>query len=173
MYQKVGQSIHNGGGIKIGPDNNMHVPIGELDSHRTKAQNIHNGSEPDGSSSILRITQDGKVAPGNPLGNTDPLNKYYAYGIRNSFGIDFDPVTKSLWDTENGPAWGDEINLVQPGFNSGWAQVQGVWHTGKGLNITHTPRDLVDFAGKGKYRAPEFTWFNTIGPTDNQIPQFR
>ena len=43
---------------------------------------------------------------------------YFAYGIRNSFGIDFDPVTET-WDTENGPNFGDEINLVQPGFNSG------------------------------------------------------
>ena len=53
------------------------------------------------------------------LGNTYPLNLYYAYGIRNSFGMDFDPVTGKLWDTENGPDYGDEINLVEPGFNSG------------------------------------------------------
>jgi len=36
--------------------------------------------------------------------------------------MDFDPVTGKLWDTENGPNYGDEINLVEPGFNSGWAQ---------------------------------------------------
>jgi glucose/arabinose dehydrogenase len=52
-----------------------------------------------------------------------PLNLYYAYGIRNSFGINFDPITSNLWDTENGPGYGDEINLVEPGFNSGWVQV--------------------------------------------------
>ena len=57
------------------------------------------------------------------------LNKYYAYGIRNSFGIDFDPVTGNLWDTENGPGFGDEINLVEPGFNSGWSRVQGYMGT--------------------------------------------
>ena len=133
---KVGQSIHNGGGIKIGPDNNMYVPIGELDGHRTKGSKY---SQWTGAGRNEFYTQNNckmeKSAPGNPLGNTDPLNKYYAYGIRNSFENDFDPVTKILWDTENGPAWGDEINLVQPGFNSGWAQVQGVWHTGKGWNI--------------------------------------
>ena len=60
------------------------------------------------------------------IGDEDPLNKYYAYGIRNSFGIDFDPVTGKLWDTENGPGYGDEINLVEPGFNSGWSKVQGI-----------------------------------------------
>ena len=37
------------------------------------------------------------------LGEEEPLNKYYAYGIRNSFGMDFDPITSKLWDTENGP----------------------------------------------------------------------
>jgi glucose/arabinose dehydrogenase len=40
--------------------------------------------------------------------------------------MDFDPVTGKLWDTENGPAFGDEINLVEPGFNSGWNHVQGI-----------------------------------------------
>jgi glucose/arabinose dehydrogenase len=45
------------------------------------------------------------------LDNTYPLNLYYAYGIRNSFGIDFDPITAKLWDTENGPRFGNEINL--------------------------------------------------------------
>lgn len=41
--------------------------------------------------------------------------------------MDFDPITKKLWDTENGPAFGDQINLVEPGHNSGWAQVMGIW----------------------------------------------
>jgi aldose sugar dehydrogenase len=52
---------------------------------------------------------------------------YYAHGIRNSFGIGFDPLTDNLRDTENGPQFGDEINLVRPGFNSGWEKVQGMW----------------------------------------------
>ena len=41
--------------------------------------------------------------------------------------MDFDPVTGKLWDTENGPSFGDEINLVEPGFNSGWLRIQGMW----------------------------------------------
>ena len=48
-------------------------------------------------------------------------------GIRNSFGIAWDPITGNLWDTENGPHFGDEINLVELGFNSGWVKIQGVW----------------------------------------------
>jgi glucose/arabinose dehydrogenase len=55
------------------------------------------------------------------------LNRYYAYGIRNSFDMDFDPVTGNLRDTENGNDCCDEINLVSPGFDSGWDKVQGVW----------------------------------------------
>ena len=85
------------------------------------------------------MTQDGEPVVDSTIGeyildNSYPLNLYYAYGIRNSFGIDFDPVTSYLWDTENGPGYGDEINLVEPGFNSGWDQVMGVW-LGEGRKI--------------------------------------
>ncbi|HEX7274925.1 MAG TPA: PQQ-dependent sugar dehydrogenase, partial [Nitrososphaeraceae archaeon] len=93
---------------------------------------------------------------------------YYAYGIRNSFGIDFDPVTQKLWDTENGPNYGDEINLVEPGFNSGWKEVQGVWKlkgSNMGKELDNKPEGLVDFNGKGKYSTPEFTWKERYGPT--------
>jgi aldose sugar dehydrogenase len=55
----------------------------------------------------------------------NPLSKYYAYGIRNSFGLAFDPLTGNVWMTENGPASNDEINLVKPGFNSGWRPIMG------------------------------------------------
>jgi glucose/arabinose dehydrogenase len=95
------------------------------------------------------------------------LNRYYAYGIRNSFDMDFDPVTGNLWDTENGPTYGDEINLVKPGFNSGWNKVQGFWRPNgeeKGTRDLQ-PSHLVDFEGKGNYSGPEFTWINTVGPT--------
>ena len=118
----------------IGPDNNLYVVVGDIglglnDIYETsEVQNNNEGTDPDGRAGILRITQDGEVAGGEGvLGNEYPLNLYYAYGIRNSFGIDFDPVTGDLWDTENGPNYGDEINLVKPGFNSGWNKVQGFW----------------------------------------------
>ena len=124
---------HNGGRISIGPDNNIYFTIGNLNVNEikpflTRAENLKYGRDPDGRAGILRITQDGQPVPnGSIIGDQYPLNLYYAYGIRNSFGMDFDPVTEKLWDTENGPSYGDEINLVEPGFNSGWNKVQGIW----------------------------------------------
>jgi aldose sugar dehydrogenase len=163
--------FHNGGKVIIGPDKNVYAVIGDLLTHRTEAQNVPSGGPPDLTSGVIRATQDGEVVPNSPLGNSYPLNRYYAYGIRNSFGLDFDPVTKKLWDTENGPNYGDEINLVEPGFNSGWAKVQGIWTPVGSIGGEDTgqesvhPSDLVTFGGKGKYSAPEFIWSQTVAPT--------
>jgi aldose sugar dehydrogenase len=166
--------FHNGGKVIIGPDNNVYVTSGDLFVHRTKAQNFENGTDPDGSGGILRVTQDGKPVGKGILGNKFPLNLYYAYGIRNSFGIDFDPVSGTLWDTENGPNFADEINLVEPGFNSGWAKVQGIWKVAESVEgspphnqgqIALPEANLLSFGGKGKYRAPEFTWQEPVGIT--------
>jgi glucose/arabinose dehydrogenase len=169
---------HNGGAITIGPDDNIYIPIGDTEKveDETQAQN-----EPDfhadGTGGILRMTQNGEpvvdsVTGENILGNSYPLNLYYAYGIRNSFGIDFDPVTGNLWDTENGPGHSDEINLVEPGFNSGWNQVMGIWTRGGGdpregesTLASDQPEALVDFDGRGQYHSPQLTWLYTIGPT--------
>ena len=158
---------HNGGAIIIGPDENLYVPIGDVDGSfkeqdtETVTQNYNDGVGPDGRSGILRITQDGQPAGPGILGDSLPLSLYYAYGIRNSFGLGFDPVTGNLWETENGPGEGDEINLVEPGFNSGWQQVHGLAKSTKGFD----PKDLVEFNGKGHYRDPELVWQNTVGPT--------
>jgi aldose sugar dehydrogenase len=162
---------HNGGVVRIGPDNNVYVVVGDLNYIRNKkaytlAQNAVDGPPPDGRGGILRVTQNGEVVRGGNgiglLGNEDPLNKYYAYGIRNSFGIGFDPVTGNLWETENGPNHGDEINLVEPGFNGGWKKLMGMAADNEGFDPNN---DLVDFGGKGKYSDPEFVWIDTVAPT--------
>ena len=160
---------HNGGAIMIGPDNNLYVPIGDVDgSHtagpgETKAQNYVDGAEPDGRSGLLRITQDGQPVGIGILGNTHPLNLYYAYGIRNSLGFDFDPITGNIWDTENGPGNSDEINLVEPGFNSGWQEIQGMASdTDDGFNLEE---NIVNLEGKGKYSDTELLWMDTEVPT--------
>jgi aldose sugar dehydrogenase len=157
---------HNGGDITIGPDNNIYVTIGDVDgsfkesSTETKAQNYEDGVDMDGRGGILRMTQDGQPTDGI-LGDTIPSRIYYAYGIRNSFGIDFDPISGNLWDTENGPGNSDEINLVLPGFNSGWQQVQGL----ASMEDSFSESDLVDFDGNGRYGDPKLVWVNTAGPT--------
>src|ERR1044072_546672 len=159
-----GRGEHNGGKILIGPDNNIYYAVGEVGGHRTQAQNIVDGPAPNGLGGILRITQDGIVVDdGSIFGKGLPLNVYYAMGIRNSFGMDFDPLTGNLWDTENGPDTGDEINLVFPGFNSGWEQIQG--YVDKDLlEQGTTEADLVYF-GKSQYADPKFVWDTTIGVT--------
>lgn len=158
---------HHGGKTIIGPDDNIYFAIGSLIGHKTAAQNYLNGQQVDTTGGILRIDREGNPPRNAPLGVEYPLNIYYAYGIRNSFGLDFDPVTGTLWNTENGPDFGDEINLVEPGFNSGWKDVQGIWKSkaGKPQDVWKSPKGLVDFDGKGKYSPPEFTFFNTVGVT--------
>jgi glucose/arabinose dehydrogenase len=161
---------HNGGEVAIGPDNNVYVVVGNLYSptlnkggENSLAQNVEDGKDPDGRGGILRLTQDGEIVNGKGiLGDEYPLNLYYAYGIRNSFGIAFDPVTGNLWDTENGPASNDEINLVEPGFNSGWVQIQGLASSSDEFN----PDGLLNFDGQGQYSDPEFVWSSAaVGPT--------
>ena len=160
-------TVHNGGKIILGPDNLIYLVIGALTKHNTTAQNYENGQEADTTGGVLRINGEGHPLDEGPLGSKYPLNLYYAYGIRNSFGMDFDPVTGNLWNTENGPEFGDEINLVRPGFNSGWKDVQGIWKHkgGKPENVSLIPNNLADFDGKGKYSSPEFTFFNPVGVT--------
>ncbi|MGA7898276.1 MAG: PQQ-dependent sugar dehydrogenase [Nitrososphaeraceae archaeon] len=164
----LSESNHNGGKVLIGPDNNVYTIIGDVGSHDGQAQNNKIGKKLDGTSGILRITKDGQPVVPDPLGTQDPTRVYYAYGIRNSFGMDFDPVTGNLWDTENGPTYGDEINLVKPGFNSGWNQIMGVWQVNGPLPgpVAENPgKDLINFDGKGIYRSPEFVWNQTVGPS--------
>ncbi len=159
-----GRGEHNGGKVLIGPDKNVYVVVGEVGAHRTQAQNIEDGPPPNGLGGVLRITQDGQPVPSNPIfGDELPLNLYYAMGIRNSFGMDFDPLTGNLWDTENGPAAGDEINLVGPGFNSGFALIQG--YAGDDLSATGASADDLVMLGDGYYDDPKFAWTFPIGVT--------
>ena len=160
-----GRAEHNGGKIRIGPDNNVYYMIGEVGGHRTQAQNIIDGPAPNGLGGVLRITQDGGIVdPDDPIfGEGLPLNVYYAMGIRNSFGMDFDPLTGNLWDTENGPVAGDEINLVFPGFNSGWVQIQG-YEDDDLLENDASEANLTEF-GNSEYADPKFVWTLPVGVT--------
>jgi glucose/arabinose dehydrogenase len=154
----------------------IYLMIGDLDHRETQALNFEDGPPPDGTSGILRVDSEGNPLSDAILVDEDDddsmLQYYYAYGIRNGFGMDFDPVTGNLWDTENGPEFGDEINLVEPGFNSGWADVQGLMskleenldeHSVEGVGDVEDV-ELVDF-GRGNYSDPEFVWQIPVGVT--------
>ena len=154
------ENNHNGGKLVIGPDNNVYVIVGDVGGRMGNIQNIMRGNSPDGTSGILRVTQDGKSVDDGPFGSSVPNILYYAYGIRNSFGFDFDPVTGNLWDSENGGIDKDEINYVYPGFNSGWRKAMGM-----ALQRFDANQDLFSFEGKGNYSDPEFVWKVTVAPT--------
>jgi glucose/arabinose dehydrogenase len=146
-----GESNHDGGKVIVGPDHNVYAIIGDVGEHKCQAQNKKQGQTLDGTSGVLRVTQDGLPVLPDPLDDDDPTNGYYAYGIKNSFGIDFDPVMGNVWDTENGAYDNDEINLVHPGFNSGWREVQGM-----APSNFDPDEELVSFDGKGKYHDLQF-----------------
>ena len=153
---------HDGGKIAIGPDRMLYAVIGDL-NRDGMLQNVMEGPPPDDTSVILRVDYDGNGQGIALSGGGADLSKYYAYGIRNSFGFDFDPLTGILWDTENGPAGFDEINIVLPGFNSGWSSVMGPIGR-EGI----TTQDLVQFQGS-HYADPVFSWLQSQGITDMEI----
>ena len=148
---------HDGGKVAVSPTGYVYTVLGDL-NRNGKAQNNATGADPDLTGGILGVTRDGAPVAGI-LGSTHPSNKYFAYGIRNSFGIDFDPLTGYLWDTENGPAANDEINRIFGGFNSGWEDIMGMAPAGFDFN------KLVNFGGKGVYSQPEFVWYEVVAPT--------
>jgi len=154
---------HDGGKLVIGPDHYLYAVIGDL-NHRGKLQNTNYGPDPDDTSVILRVNpNDGSAVKDNPFINDAniAMHKYYAYGIRNSFGITFDPITGNLWQTENGPDVYDEINVVKPGFNSGWTHVMGPLSRNTGFMIGQ----LVNFP-HSHYADPVFSWKNPVAVTD-------
>ncbi len=152
---------HNGGVILFGPDDRLYAVIGDL-NHTGKLQNNPTGADPDDTSVILRVDRSGRGPIDNPFYDAanaqNPLNRYYAYGVRNSFGLTFDPVTDVLWDTENGAEDMDEINRVTPGFNSGWNPIMGPDALSSG-----DTSDLWVAPGSA-YSDPEFTWIAPIAP---------
>ena len=146
------------------PNGEIFATIGDLENIResgipSKLQNNENGGVDD-TSIILRVGIDENTI--SPMTSDDPFSHYYAIGIRNSFGLAFDPITGNLWDTENGQVCCDEINLVTENFNSGWALVQGMANEN---SISVIPK-IENF----EYSNPEFTWDQVNAPTALAIP---
>jgi aldose sugar dehydrogenase len=159
--------FHNGGKLATGPrDGYLYAVIGDVSSGGGILDNQIPGRPPNDKSVILRVDRDsGTPVEDNPFynytGSMEKLHQYYAYGIRNSFGMEFDPMTGKLWMTENGDDVYDEINIVEPGFNSGWHKIMGpIVRT----NMT-IENDLIIF-DDAKYRDPIFSWYVPVGVTD-------
>jgi glucose/arabinose dehydrogenase len=158
---------HDGGKIVFDAKGKLFVVIGDLNRDE-RTQNDETSAATTRSGAILRIQPSGNGIATNPfnaqqqVGRTrGPEADVYAYGIRNSFGIAIDPVTGNLWDTENGPDRMDEINLVRPGFNSGWKDVMGP------SNLTPVePGSLVQVGDAAHYSDPELSWSSPVAPTD-------
>ncbi len=150
---------HNGGIVLFGPDGKLYIVIGDQ-QRMGQLQNFPNGPVPDDTGVILRLNANGSVPTDNPfVAQGGNLARYFAFGIRNSFGLAFDALTGSLWDTENGPASYDEVNRVVPGFNSGWAQITGP--------DARDPEGIGDlfFVPGSHYADPEFSWLSVVAPT--------
>ncbi len=121
----------SGSRLAWGKDGMLYMTTGA--SNGTAAQELNNTR-----GKILRLTDEGKPAPGNPFfGRPNTRGEIYSYGHRNSLGLAFNPTTGDLWSNENGPAGGDEVNVIKPGANYGWPEVSfGRTYEGQRIILT-------------------------------------
>jgi glucose/arabinose dehydrogenase len=152
LQQDAGQQVrgnHDGGVVRFGPDGKVYAIVGDT-GRRGQMQNLEfgpfgpgipddqfGGPAPDDAhftGVIVRLNDDGTTPTDNPfydvgaeIGGAAGANiqKIYAYGIRNSYGLNFDPLSGDLWQNENGDDTFSELNRVEPGMNSGWVQIMG------------------------------------------------
>jgi len=94
---------------------------------------------------ILRLNDDGTVPKDNPFfGKPGYRPEIYSIGHRTVLGLALHPTTGALWETENGPQGGDEVNIIRPGKNYGWPLVTyGHDYDGTPLNEREPRPDMV------------------------------
>ncbi len=216
---QIARGNHDAGVITFGPDEKLYILIGDV-GRRGQLQNLPSGPtltglgptvpddqfggpQPDDAhftGVIVRLNDDGTVPSDNPffaagatMGGEVGANiqKIFAYGIRNSFGMAFDPVAGNLWAEENGEDAFDELNLIEPGMNGGWIQIMGPVDRiaqYKGIETTSLhhedfpnlqqfrwgPERIADTPGEAlsrlfvlpgsHYSDPEFSWKHVLAP---------
>ena len=150
-----GLGRHNGGAMTKGQSNEIYFVIGDLGQHGIFLNNPNGIIDEIGSIFKIDVESNNNV-------------ELFAMGIRNSFGLAVDPVTGYLWDTENSPHYYDEINLVKPGFNSGWKSVMGpVDRNNPDIGGTQTiPTTFENFV----YSDPEFSFKHSLAVTAIEFP---
>jgi glucose/arabinose dehydrogenase len=138
---------HNGGRIGFGPDGKLYVMIGDGHDDANAQDRSHNLR-----GKMLRINPDGSIPKTNPF----KASRIWSFGHRNSYGFTFDPQTGRLWETENGPACNDEINLVIRGGNFGWGPKE---------NCSGSSPGDTNNSGPKPRRGPKLWFGSTIGIT--------
>ena len=140
VIKNQSNSNHNGGKIAFGPDGYLYVSIGDGGGGGDPKKNGQNVDTYFGSILRLDVDLDGnnpadanglapegryEVPSTNPLVGQDGLDEIYAWGIRNTWKMSFDPPTGRLWGGDVGQNAFEEINLIVPG-NFGWNRFEGV-----------------------------------------------
>jgi aldose sugar dehydrogenase len=158
---------HNGGPLVFGADGKLYGVTGDLNRNGIEQNQSATVSAQTGG--VYRLNSDGTIPDDNPFNaptNVDGVRPWYAYGVRNSFGIAVDPAPAAagrIWFTENGPTNYDEINLLTAGMNSGWEQIMG-----PDARDPQGVGDLTALTGS-TYRDPKFSFNSAIGITSLQF----
>jgi len=149
-------ALHYGGRVIFSKDGYLFLTTGERSDlvTRPQAQDINSGL-----GKVIRITKDGKPAPGNPfIGKANARPELYSYGHRNVQGIAIHPVTGDVWESEFGPRGGDEINRIVAGNNYGWPTITyGIEYSGKKIG------DAIQ--QKQGLQQPVYYWDPVISPS--------
>jgi glucose/arabinose dehydrogenase len=163
-------ALHYGSRILFDQTGNIIFSTGERSDMETRpqAQDLNSAL-----GKIIRITKDGKPAPGNPFeGRNDARAEIYSYGHRNVQGLALHPVTGDLWDSEFGPQAGDEINLVEPSKNYGWPTITyGIEYSGEKIGDAIQQQEGME--------QPVYYWDPVISPSgitfyaSNVIPEWQ
>ncbi len=162
--------LHYGSRILFDKDGHIIFSTGERSDLETRPQSQDLNSA---LGKIIRITKDGKPAPGNPFeGQAGKRPEIYSYGHRNVQGLAFHPVTGDLWENEFGPKGGDELNRVEPGKNYGWPIITyGVEYKGPKIGEGITQREGLE--------QPVYYWDPVLSPsgmtfyTSDVIPEWK